>query len=200
MIYYWVDLTNQIPISCTTTCQASSKTSKCCSEACGRHGTPHAAAASGAGLAILLGQRMRGSRSLPALVQAAWRRADLDVPKRRAWTRRVRVATLLPEVSVGYDRRRDRGWDHHLQLDAPDAEVGFTALHLCCEFNLLELGAALLAAGASTSSASFDLPMFDGSTLPGGRTPLHVAAMQGNSEMVRLLLNVQRSDAQVGAK
>ncbi len=60
------------------------------------------------------------TRSLPALVQAAWRRADLDVPKRRAWTRRVRVATLLPEVSVGYDRRRDRGWDHHLQLDAPD--------------------------------------------------------------------------------
>jgi hypothetical protein len=53
-------------------------------------------------------------------VEAAWRRAELDVPSRRVWSRRVRASALLPEVSVGYAHRRDRGWDHHLQLDAPD--------------------------------------------------------------------------------
>jgi hypothetical protein len=64
--------------------------------------------------------RAPAARSLSALVEAAWAHADLRMPRRRAWIRRVRAATLLPEVSAGYDHRRGRGWDHHLQLDAPD--------------------------------------------------------------------------------
>lgn len=64
--------------------------------------------------------RAPAARSLSALVEAAWEHADLRVPQRRAWIRRVRAATLLPAVSAGYDHRRGRGWDHHLQLDAPD--------------------------------------------------------------------------------
>lgn len=63
---------------------------------------------------------LRPGHTLHTLVEAAWRRAEMDIPPRRRWTRRVRASALLPEVSVGYDHRRDRGWDHRLELDAPD--------------------------------------------------------------------------------
>jgi hypothetical protein len=77
-----------------------------------------------------------------------------------------------------------------VDLNAKDAEAGYTALHLCCEFSMPEFALALIKAGATTDSTSFDLPdcLFN-TTIPGGRTPLHICALKGNCEIAELLLN-----------
>lgn len=70
----------------------------------------------------------------------------------------------------------------------------YTALHIAVDAELEELVAVLLEQGADTEAETDDTRIM-GAYEPGGRTPLHLAAIRGSPDMCRMLLE---ADAQLG--
>jgi len=68
--------------------------------------------------------------SLATLHAAALARAPIDASTLRGWQRRSRAAAALPGVSVGWDHRRDRGYDlGQMAGEADDLKTDAVAGH-----------------------------------------------------------------------
>lgn len=79
---------------------------------------------------------------------------------------------------------------HGLGIDVNEAEPcsHYTPLHFCCELGLPDLARALLQSGAAMERRSEDVVQPFGPPIPGGRTPLHVAAAAGSVGCAELLI------------
>ena len=78
-----------------------------------------------------------------------------------------------------------------VDMDAPD-NSGFTPLHYAADAGLGTLAKALLAADCATRRWTDDMPSPFGSSVPGGKTALHLAAARGDVTMIEMLVEHDR--------